>query len=519
MRFDYWNDPLVVSAYRVRFRGGTPSILAGTYFLALVALGGILHYSLADDPRHSWVRIYFVVLISVETIVAGLFAMTATWQSMHAEVVNRTLDYQRIAAVPPRDILLGKLLGEPAQGYLLTLAGLPLVAWCWGMGAVPLLVLLPLLLQVVTTAVLLGTVGLMHPLDTAGDKSKMPSRTVRNVFLVIVGIYVTQVTIALSFMSSNPLSQVPLGMLTPIFSIASVVNEAPAEVGLPFFSLLLPWLYLTPFTQVAIAAIILHSITRRLVSPENVALGKPMAYAILAGIDVLVAGALLDQPLLARISDSRVVMFCLAHSVASLLMAFTITPHRECLRSWIWRFRGRQPWWKDALVGERSENGGALAAFCVIGLTAAILLVMIPVVVTSDITITELLTDNLGPLAAMCLIVLAIGSTYQLLVSIGQAGATIFVGVVATLVVVPHLVGAYLNVPEVMAMSPSAQFTYWIGQIPPQIPLWPLVAVYGMIFFATRYVLRRRIKGGIAAVERTVAGMLADEGQEKPLAG
>ena len=33
MRLDYWNDPLVVSAYRIRFRGGVPAFMAATYFL------------------------------------------------------------------------------------------------------------------------------------------------------------------------------------------------------------------------------------------------------------------------------------------------------------------------------------------------------------------------------------------------------------------------------------------------------------------------------------------------------
>src|SRR5262249_31877019 len=136
MRLDYWNNPLVVSAFRVRYRGGTPSIIAVTYFMALVGVGGVLNYQLADHPQYSWVQIYFVILISVQCAVGALVAMVSTWQSMHSEVVNRTLDYQRIAALPPHEILIGKLIGQPAQGYLMVLAGVPLLIWCWAMGAV-----------------------------------------------------------------------------------------------------------------------------------------------------------------------------------------------------------------------------------------------------------------------------------------------------------------------------------------------------------------------------------------------
>jgi hypothetical protein len=511
MRLDYWNDPLVVSAYRVRFRGSGPSIVAGTYFLALVTTGGILHHYLAADPNVSWVRVYFIVLISVEVVITGLFAVMATWQSMHAEVVNRTLDYQRIAAVAPRDILLGKLVGEPAQGYLMALAGLPLLAWCWGMGAVSLEALVLLILQVFTTAILLGTLGLVHPLDTGGDKSKTSGRTIRNVALIIFGVYAMQMSIFMSLMGNHPLTQVPLGLLTPVFSITAVAREMPEEYGLPFYSWRVPWLFLTPVTQLAVVAIVLHSITRRLVSPVNVALGKPIAYAILAAIDVIVIGAMLDPRTFPPALDVRVAAFCLAHVVASLLIVLTVTPNRECLRTWIWRLRGRQPWWKDALVGERSENFGALVAFCLMGLAAGMLLIILPAgAQVAPVAVGERVAFCLPLVGTMCLLILAVGSLYQLLVSIGTAGATIFVGLVATIVIVPHMAGAYLQIPELMAASPSAQFTQWIAEVPPSLPLWPLVAVYGTILMVSQYVLRQRIKKSSAAVGRIIAGMLAE---------
>jgi hypothetical protein len=511
MRLDYWNDPLVVSAFRVRFRGSGPSIVAATYFLALVTTGGILHHYLAADPNVSWVQVYFVVLISVEVVITGLFAMMATWQSMHAEVVNRTLDYQRIAAIAPRDILLGKLVGEPAQGYLMGLAGLPLLAWCWGMGAVSLEVLVLLIVQVFTTAILLGTLGLVHPMDTGGDKSKMSSRTIRNVALIIFGVYAMQVSIFMSIMGSHPLTQVPLGMLTPVFSITAVAREMPNEYGLPFFTWHVPWLFLTPVSQLAIAAIILHSITRRLISPVNVALGKPIAYVILVAIDVIVIGAMLDPRTIPPTLEARFASFCLAHVVASLLMALAVTPNRECLKTWLWRLRGRQAWWKDALVGERSENLGALVAFCVLGIAAAMLLVSVPAgALGAPADLGERIIFCLPLLGTMCLLILAVGSLYQLLVSIGSAGATIFVGFVAMIVIVPHMSGAYLQIPELMAASPSAQFAHWIAEVPPSLPLLPLVAVYGTILVVAQYVLRQRIKKTSAAVGRIIAGMLAE---------
>ena len=122
-------------------------------------------------------------------------------------------------------------------------------------------------------------------------------------------------------------------------------------------------------------------------------------------------------------------------------------------------------------------------------------------------------------LGTMCLLILAVGSLYQLLVSIGQAGAMIFVGLLATTVVVPHMAGAYLQLPELMAMSPSAQFFQWITGMPPSLPLWPLLATYGAILVGTRYILRLGIKAGIGAVERIIAGMRAEGAPEQIVTG
>jgi hypothetical protein len=514
MRLDYWNHPLVTSAFRVRFRGGAPSIMAATYFLGLIILGGVLHHYLAENVQYSWIRVYFICLISIETVIAGLFALLSTHHSMHAEVTNRTLDYQRIAAVPPRDILIGKLLGEPVQGYLMAQAGLPLLIWCCGMGALPPPVLAMLVLQMATTAILMGTVGLVHPLDTSGDKARSSGRLIKTLALVIVGVYVMQMTVVLPFMTNNPLAQIPLGMLTPIFAITGTAREQPALYGLPFFHYELPWLCVTPISQLTIAALILHTMTRRLVNPVNVTLSKPMAYTVLAAIDVLLAGAIMDARAIPAPLEVRVATFCLAHLVFSLLVAFTITPGRDSLKSWLWRFRGQEPRLRDLWLGERSPNGAALATFVVLGVVAAIALVIVPDALTANPSpnLIEVTVARFDVLAAMCLLITALGSLHQLLVSIGSAGTMIFVALVATITAVPHMVVAYLRIPLVVATSPSGQFAHWIAGEPAELPLAPLVACYAALLIAGRYVLWRRIWSGAASVDRVVAKMLADEG-------
>ncbi|HVU87506.1 MAG TPA: hypothetical protein VHD36_09300 [Pirellulales bacterium] len=513
MRCDYWNDPLVVSAFRVRFRGGAPTFLAATYFMGLVALGGILHHFLADQQNYSWISIYCVALFSIETVLMGLGAMMATHHSMNAEVTNRTLDFQRIAAVPPRDILLGKLVGEPAQAYLMVLAGLPLLVWCWGMGAVTTGVLVPLIVQLATTAFLMGSIGLIHNYDTSADKTKQAGRMIRNAAIGMFTIYGLQITIAAPFLTTNPLTQIPLGALTPIFGIAGLARGAPTADGLPLFDYQIPYLYLTPITQIAIGAIVLHSLARRMISPVNVALSKPLTYAILAVIDVAAAGVVGDPRAMLHTLDSTVAVFCLIHVSASLLMMLAITPGRECLRSWVWRFRGRQSLPRDLLLGERSENVAALAAFCALGLAAAMFLVILPGAQRLGLTesLATLVSSQADKLAAMCLLMVSLGVFYQWLVSLGPAMAMFFVLTILTIVVGPHLAGVNLQWPELTAVSPSAQFTHWIAHDPPLLPTWPFFASYGALLLASRWALNRRLRLSIRTVDATIHRMLAGE--------
>lgn len=249
----------------------------------------------------------------------------------------------------------------------MVLAGLPLLVWCWGMGAVTWNVLAMLLLQIVTTAFLFGSIGLIYPLDRGSDKNRGVGSMLRIVVLVLIVIYAAPLTIMAPFMTTNPLTQIPVGFVTPIFGIAGLARGTSGVDALPLFNWTLPYLYLTPVTQVLIGAIVLHSMTRRMISPVNVALSKLTAYVILAVVDVAAAGALCDPRTHLYTLEMTVGAFCLVHVIASLWLTFAITPGRECLRSWVWRFRGRTPLARSTggrAIGERRGTVGLLRTRC-----------------------------------------------------------------------------------------------------------------------------------------------------------
>src|SRR5687767_10128297 len=116
MTFDFWNNPLVVSALRIKHRRWVSAGAASMYVLVLLGLGLVL-YTYQHALPAPWPRVWFLSIVALQFMVSSLLAMVATFSSLQTEIVNRTLDYQRIVALSPGQILLGKLLGESAGSY------------------------------------------------------------------------------------------------------------------------------------------------------------------------------------------------------------------------------------------------------------------------------------------------------------------------------------------------------------------------------------------------------------------
>src|SRR5262249_13376434 len=156
----FWNNPIVVSAFRLRYRrGGTGS--TALYVLLLVAGGAGLPYY-RDRLGAHWPHVYFLCLIGLPIFVFGLRGVAGTPASIQAEGVQRTIDFQRIGALSPRQILLGKLLGEPAQAYILAMATIPLGVFCWLWGGVSFDGLVFIYIQLFTTTIMFGAMGLLN---------------------------------------------------------------------------------------------------------------------------------------------------------------------------------------------------------------------------------------------------------------------------------------------------------------------------------------------------------------------
>lgn len=284
MRFDFWNNPLIVTAFRYRQRRAAPANTLMAYPMALLLLIGVAVPYFDPEGRREWPRIAFYALMGLQFVVSGIWAGSATSSSLKSEVLNQTLDFQRITCLSPRQILLGKLLGEPAMAYFLGMSTFPLGVLCWALGGVSLEVLLLMYVNLFTHTLMCGACGLVIQLELKEDKT----------------------------VEGGVVALLALPASLPIFYALSL--EEPWRVGV---------LALFPLLHLLQTYHAFHMMERQLANALNPTFSKTTAYLLLALVDVVTATVLAAEPLA---FGRRCALFCLVHLLASLVLIATVTP-------------------------------------------------------------------------------------------------------------------------------------------------------------------------------------------------
>ncbi len=523
LRLDFWNNPIVVTAFRVKYRRGAPAVTASLWLLVLLGVGGLLHHYQAALAL-PWERVFLTAVLGLQTALTAIWALAATNASLQSEVAHRTLDYQRIAALSPRQILLGKMLGEPAGSYLWAIATVPIAMLCCGLGAASVPVVLLLYVHMITTGLMCGALGLIHSLDPEAAAKAGGGKAVGGV--VALGImalfFVPGILMNAASLSSNPIAGLCFGCVLPILSIQAVAIGEPWMARLELWGVGLPFLIVGPLFQLAIAAVCFETMTRKTTNPLNTAMSKPQAYVALLAGDLLAAGLVRDVGLGTDRLDVLAAEFWAAHVVLSFLFVRQVTPMRETFFTWVWRLRARMPWWKDSLLGERSENTLVLPAFCAIGAVIFALAVVLPRVAAAgpgQMGAEELTAS--GVIATVsCVVILALGFVWQWFVVVaGRPGSALYYLAVGMLLMTPILVGIYYDrvygsAGETVAqaefcrsLSPVAYWGRWIGDPTEPLSPVPVLVIYSLLAIVGLTQARRRIRQLCCVVDRKLAAM------------
>lgn len=547
MRLAIWNNPLVVTSFLLRMRRGSLYSSVVMYLL-LWGMAGMAWWYYVDVKQPDFgkvspVLIFFMSLLIIQTGLSLILAGIRAASAIKTEVLSKTLDFQRIASISPWDIMIGKLLGEPALAYLLTIATVPIAVFCMIMGVngVGPLEIFLLYLNILSTTLMFGALGLQHRLNLTSEKA---SAAVPG-FGFVIGIASAASSILASAGGrgwlTTPWSVAVLGLLTPVPTFWGLALGNPWEPGLSLFDrgFKIPFLIMTPVTQIGVALLCVHIMARRLVNPVAPTLSKGTAYFLLIVVDFLILGVLQASVGPNLKLATRISVFCALHIMASFVVMGCVTPNRELLESWAWRWRGRRSWFRDEWLGERSVNTLVLLTCCLLcALGVGLLYVGAgdpqepndahndwKQMVTMRFTVKEALivprlATQIVPLALglTCLIIFTFGTIYQWMVTVAKRyGASVFILALFLLVALPAIIGAIIEArreqPMVSPMnvalefSPLIHFIVWCGA-PMDFPNpgW-IVGLYLVLSLGALVSLRRRLGRIIRRVDSKLAGM------------
>ena len=286
---------------------------------------------------------------------------------MNAEVFNRTLDFQRIVSLSPREILVGKMIGEPAIGYFLAMSTMPLVVLCWFQGGATFTAIVLFYVNLMTFTLMCASLGLLHALaEPSQTPGKLRAGSIGGfgfTVLIVVPIMIINGSVALA----DPWVGTAVNLLSPLGSLIELFNGDPFAAQVQLWGLSLPSLLVAPVAQLAVTAWFVQAMSRRMKSPNQTVFGRVDVFLVLTVVDLLAAGVCFTLWRRGWMADELVAQFCLAHIVVSLLLLLGAIPSRAMLMTWLWRFREQRSWSRDSLFFSQAEITLALLGIFVIG--------------------------------------------------------------------------------------------------------------------------------------------------------
>ena len=507
---------------------------AALYLSVLLCIGAGLHYYQARF-NFPFPVLYLVVVLGIQFVFSAAIAMFMVASSISAEVMQRTLDFQRIVSLPPRHILLGKMLGEPAISYLLAIATLPLAVLCWHWGAASLLTIALLYVNLATSTLMAAAIGLIHPLVPPADKAGNVQKSASGSAQVLVGlsffIAMQAVMVQGRAVLENSLTASLLGTFTPVPALWSLLYGNAWDASVPLWGGHLPSLCVAPIAQLFVTVGIVTTMSRKLRNPLNPPLTKPAAYALVTVVDLFVAALVYSHWADGYNFSRATAVFALVHLATGLLAMSLVTPSHDVLMTWVWRFRGRCSLARDCWLNDRSPNLLVLATLAVIGPVVYFAAFYAPVAYWGGAPAAGATsTDIVAPLAMTTMLLLSLGTMFQAVSALVRRGATVtFFFLLAALFVGPLFLGgplakavleelAGLDVPIIESLWGLSPLTHFAARIAllEHVPtlrvdtltetLPALLAVYFVLFVLSIVLLWR----WLSDKQQTVADKLAD---------
>ncbi len=391
------------------------------------------------------------------------------------------------------------------------MASMPLTFALWSLEAsgISFATMLLLYLQLFTSAFMGAAIGLVKPFHSAADQKSGQQQMAGwgcLTYLILMSFAgnLTRLPALLSGRETAVVGLfVPLGPLTGLFE-----QDNPWHYGLSFFGTNVPFLLLTPVVQLALAALCFVCMVRRLTNTMNPALTKPLAYLVLVIIDVLAAAVLFEPGPGDPELGPRSMHYWLWQGLASLVLVSAVTPDRELILTWIWRFRGRHSRLRDLCWQDRSPNLLVLVTTGAIGVTVYLLLVAVPALLVAGWNEARPGDPRvIYPLVLACVLTLSLGMLSQIGKFLAGRGGGWIVLLPVLVDLTAFWAGDYMHAPWLSQFSVVAHWRNLQSVREEPLSVLPVVCLHGLLFFWSWRVLQRNLRLETKKVQRKLRDM------------
>jgi hypothetical protein len=519
---DFWNNPIVVSAMRLRYRRSSPGIMAAVWAMALLGLGIVLHYiALRMPPGEAFpvARTYLLILFSVHFLLCAVIALVTTTGSMNAEVTNRTLDFQRIVSLSPQTILVGKMIGEPAVTYFLIMASVPFAVLAWANGGGAASEILFLYVNLVTFVLMSASIGLIHSLNPPAPGSTRQRGGAGAAVFAMAFIIIPQLLANSGAAMNAPVLGEVLQLVTPLGALRAFWDGSAWSAHVSLWGLNIPSLLFGPVAQLGIAAWIIAAMSRRLKNPVDPALTKRGAYATVAVLDLVLAAICFAQWRQGASPGALVYGYCFGHVIASLLVAFAIVPRQTAVLSWIWRRRPRRSPLREMALADRSPISLAAVILGLIGPAVLAAGYLLPMYVIGWPNDGGLSPGTIGEACVVTVVlVTAMSIVHQLFAAVPKKGGNLlYFLIVLALNVLPPITAALLDADAIRApretqeaiasLSPAGYYIMNMSRWAPDARGGWLVVIYLALAALSYRLLARWLRRQTAVIDGKLQSM------------
>ena len=512
MHVDFWNNPLVVSTFRVKYRRSSPAMLISAYLLALVGLAGIIEYYRAQLSIAPGLM-FLGVMLSIQFYLSAIIAIITVSSSMNSEVANRTFDYQRIVSLSPREILVGKMIGEPTLAYFMLLATIPLAMFCYAYGSTTAWVIFWFYVNLISFTLMCASLGLLHTLKPS--KKGASGQGGIGATMIFPMFMLPMFLLNLANVQSDTWIGALINLLTPIGPLMGLFHSQAFEATVPLWNWQIPTLYIAPLANLLIVSSVVAMMAKRLSNPSVPLISRVRGYLSILVFDVLQAGILYSFWSNGDSVTRLLFVFGFGHVVASLLIILFATPSKPALLSWIWRFENQSHWLSDLWTNNRAMINGSLVVMCLIGSITMLVGLVLPIYLAAPTLIKPMAIVEV--ICVSSLLVLALGICYQrCLTTGGSSGVIVFLLLLLIGCIIGPIISAFIEETSNYAAtaffrstSPLVYYMYHMENSFARLTKtpWPLLLECGFVWALMYFSMNRWLYRQRHTIHKKVASM------------